>query len=130
MAAAAEAQGDDHDDDEQELGRLGAFIRTQRRLAELSQRELAKLTNLSDPYVSQIERGLHQPSVKVLTSLARALNVRADTMLGYAGWIEGLGTDETDRPDAASAIRADPALSERQKRALLTIYESFTANPD
>ncbi len=130
MAAAAEAQGDDHDDDEQELGRLGAFIRTQRRLAELSQRELAKLTNLSDPYVSQIERGLHQPSVKVLTSLARALNVRADTMLGYAGWIEGLGTDEADRPDAASAIRADPALSERQKRALLTIYESFTANPD
>ncbi len=131
MAAAAEDRRDEHDDDgEQELGRLGAFIRTQRRLAELSQRELAKLTNLSDPYVSQIERGLHQPSVKVLTSLARALNVRADTMLGYAGWIEGLGTDEADRPDAATAIRSDPALSERQKRALLTIYESFTANPD
>ena len=128
MATAAETRDDESGSDEpDELGRLGAFIRTQRRLAELSQRELARLTDLSDPYVSQIERGLHQPSVRVLTSLAKALNIRADTMLGYAGWIEGLGTDEADRPSTESAIRSDPALSEPQKRAMLTIYESFTA---
>ena len=108
-----------------ELGRLGAFIRTQRKLAELSQRELARITNLSDPYVSQIERGLHQPSVRVLTALAKALNVRADTMLGYAGWIEGLGGDADEPPTTVAAIRSDPKLSEQQKRALLTVYESF-----
>ena len=127
MATAAEKKKSADKDD---LGRLGAFIRTQRRLAELSQRELARLTDLSDPYVSQIERGLHQPSVRVLTSLAKALNVRADTMLGYAGWLEGLGTDEADLPGTVSAIRSDSALSEEQKRALLTIYRSFTANRD
>ena len=68
--------------------RLGAFIKSQRRLKALSQRELAKLTDLSDPYVSQIERGLHQPSIKVLKSLAKALNVQVETMLSYAGLLD------------------------------------------
>lgn len=116
--------------EQDELGRLGAFIRTQRKLAELSQRELARITNLSDPYVSQIERGLHQPSVRVLTALAKALNVRADTMLGYAGWIEGLGSDGDELADTSSAIRSDPKLTEQQKRALLTVYESFVADEE
>src|SRR5436190_13090645 len=93
-------------------GRLGAFIKAQRNLAALSQRELAKLANLSDPYVSQLERGLHEPSVKVLKALAAALNVRADTMLAYAGWLESQGgvTPGRTPSDVETAIRADPDL--------------------
>src|SRR5690349_16368092 len=67
---------------------LGSFIRSQRKLANLSLRQLAELTSLSNPYLSQIERGLHQPSVRVLRSLADALNVSAETLLAQAGLFE------------------------------------------
>jgi len=70
------------------LALMGEFIRAQRKMMELSQRELAKLTKLSDPYVSQLERGLHAPSVRVLKALAEALNVRAETLLQFAGLYE------------------------------------------
>ncbi|MCB0992718.1 MAG: helix-turn-helix domain-containing protein [Acidimicrobiales bacterium] len=111
-----------------EWGRLGAFIRSQRRLKELSQRELAKLTNLSDPYVSQIERGMHQPSVKVLKSLATALNIRVETMLVAAGLLDSRPTNE-DVLDTETAIRVDPRLSDEQKLALLSVHRSYvTAN--
>jgi transcriptional regulator with XRE-family HTH domain len=102
------------------LEQLGDFIRTQRKMMELSQRELAKLTQLSDPYVSQLERGLHEPSVRVLKALAGALNVRAETLLSYAGLLE---PDEV--PTVVEAIRADPHLTEEQKLALLSVYRSF-----
>ncbi len=102
------------------LEQLGAYIRSQRKMLELSQRELAKLTNLSDPYVSQIERGMHEPSVRVLKALANALNVRAEVLLGYAGLLE---VDESST--VPEAILADPDLTDAQKQALLGVYRSF-----
>jgi len=104
------------------LSQLGAFIRAQRKLMELSQRELAKLTDLSDPYVSQIERGLHEPSVRVLRSLAGALNVRAETLLAYAGLLE-----PEESSTVEEAVQADPYLDDSQKAALLGVYRSFRA---
>ncbi len=102
------------------LEQMGEFIRAQRKMMELSQRELAKLTQLSDPYVSQLERGLHEPSVRVLKALAKALNVRAETMLSYAGLLE---PDEV--PTVVEAIQVDPHLSDEQKLALLSVYRNF-----
>jgi transcriptional regulator with XRE-family HTH domain len=104
------------------LAQLGAFIRAQRKLLELSQRELARLTNLSDPYVSQLERGLHEPSVRVVRALAAALNVRAETLLAYAGLLE-----PEEGPTVTEAIQADPGLDDSQKAALLSVYRSFRA---
>jgi len=112
----------DSDERTQLLG-LGAFIRSQRRLAKLSQRELAKLTKLSDPYVSQLERGLHEPSVRVLRALGKALNVPAETLLSY------IGLDDDERAsevDTAGAIRQDTKLTDAQKAAMLEIYKGFT----
>src|SRR5690349_321399 len=101
---------------------LGEFIRSQRRLANLSLRDLAERTNVSNPYLSQLERGLHEPSVRVLKSIAQALNVSAETLLAQAGVLE----DETgDAPDAEAAIKSDPRLNEGQKQALLTVYRSY-----
>ncbi len=106
-----------------QLDALGDFIRTQRKLANLSLRELASLTNLSNAYLSQIERGLHEPSVRVLTSISRALNVPAEGLLHQAGLLDDLGNVGT--PATESAIRSDPGLSESQKEALLGVYRSF-----
>jgi transcriptional regulator with XRE-family HTH domain len=108
---------------------FGAFLRQQRRLAALSQRELARLANLSDPYVSQLERGLHEPSVRVLRALATALNVRADSLLAYAGWLED-GTEPDERPersDVEAAVRADLDLTPDEQEAVLAVYRSFKA---
>ncbi len=112
-------------DERTHLVGLGAFIRSQRRLAQLSQRELAKLTKLSDPYVSQLERGLHEPSVRVLRSLGNALNIPAETLLSYVG----LNSSDDTEVDTAGAIRQDPKLSDAQKAAMLEIYKGFT-DPD
>jgi len=109
-------------DERSHLVGLGAFIRSQRRLAQLSQRELAKLTKLSDPYVSQLERGLHEPSVRVLRALGSALNIPAETLMGYVG----LKDEAATHIDTASAIRQDPKLSDAQKAAMLEIYKGFT----
>ena len=109
---------------------LGSFIRSQRKLANLSLRQLADLTSLSNPYLSQIERGLHQPSVRVLRLLADALNVSAETLLAEAGLLEH-GADaargETDRSPGSveSVIRADARLDDEQKAALLAVYRSM-----
>ena len=112
--------------DDAELGRLGAFIRSQRKLMELSQRELARLTELSDPYVSQLERGLHQPSVRVMKSLANALNIQVETLLAAAGVLEQrLGQAPVGRAETEAAIRTDPDLTDTQKEALLTVYRSY-----
>jgi transcriptional regulator with XRE-family HTH domain len=109
---------------------LGSFIRSQRKLANLSLRQLAELTSLSNPYLSQIERGLHQPSVRVLRLLADALNVSAETLLAHAGLFEA-GVDSAG-PDAEevqrsveSVIRADARLDDEQKAALLAVYRSM-----
>jgi len=110
-------------DERTHLVGLGAFIRSQRRLAQLSQRELAKLTKLSDPYVSQLERGLHEPSVRVLRSLGNALNIPAETLLSYVGLTSNDSGSEVDTP---RAIRQDPKLTDAQKVAMLEIYKGFT----
>jgi transcriptional regulator with XRE-family HTH domain len=107
---------------------LGAFLRAQRQMADLSLRELGALTNLSNAYLSQIERGLHEPSVRVLRSLAEALGVSPETLLAKAGLLDEDQQAAPESPpaaDAEEAIRADPALSESQKEALLSVYRSF-----
>jgi transcriptional regulator with XRE-family HTH domain len=114
---------------------LGAFIRTQRRMANLSLRQLAELTHLSNPYLSQIERGLHQPSVRVLKQISDALNLSAETLMAQAGLIDAVaadavgGDDETEAarqaPPTEDAIRGDERLSEEQKAALIAVYRSM-----
>jgi transcriptional regulator with XRE-family HTH domain len=105
---------------------LGAFIRSQRRLANLSLRQLAEMTNLSNPYLSQIERGLHQPSVRVLKLLSEALNVSAETLLAQAGLLNpGHPADADTVLPVETAIRAEQRLSEEQKTALLAVYHSM-----
>jgi transcriptional regulator with XRE-family HTH domain len=105
---------------------LGSFIRTQRKLADLSLRELAEMTEVSNPYLSQLERGLHQPSVRVLKSIANALNLSAETLLVQAGLLEDDGEEgDAPRSTVESAIRTDPVLSEEQKAALVNVYRAM-----
>lgn len=99
---------------------VGRFIRDQRRQAQLSLRKLAQLAGVSNPYLSQIERGLKKPSAEILQGIAKALRISAETLYVKAGILEA----EKDG-DAVSAILADPAITERQKQALVQIYESF-----
>jgi transcriptional regulator with XRE-family HTH domain len=101
---------------------LGAYLRAQRRLANLSLRQMAELAGVSNPYLSQIERGLHEPSVRVLRAIAAALNLSAETVLEQAGLLSGNGSGPTD---TETAIRHDPELTEDQKLALLSVYRSF-----
>lgn len=104
---------------------LGDFIKSQRRLAELSQRELARLADLSDAYLSQLERGLHEPSVRVVTGLASALNVPADRLLKYLRHDQ----DRDDHPSTESVIATDDLLTDAQKQSLIDVYRAFiTAN--
>jgi len=106
---------------------LGAFIRSQRKLANLSLRQLADLTSLSNPYLSQVERGLHQPSVRALKSIADALNVSAETLLAEAGLLDAMtpAKPEAQPPQTEAAIRADERLSEAQRTALIAVYRSM-----
>jgi transcriptional regulator with XRE-family HTH domain len=104
---------------------FGTYLRTQRQLARLSLRQLARLTRISDPYLSQIERGLHQPSVAVIRSIAEALQLSAEEVLAHAAGITGTGRPAGDGVEAA--IRADERLSTSQKSALITVYRSMVA---
>jgi transcriptional regulator with XRE-family HTH domain len=102
---------------------LGRFIRTQRQMANLSLRQLSALTEVSNPYLSQVERGLHEPSLRVLRSIAEALNVSAETLFQHAGLVADGG--RSDAVGTEAAIWADPRLTETQRRALLTVYRSY-----
>jgi len=102
---------------------LGAFIRAQRQMANLSLRQLSALTEVSNPYLSQVERGLHEPSVRVLRSIADALNVSAETLFEHAGLISS--TETLDDEATENAIRDDRRLTEPQRRALLSVYRSY-----
>lgn len=106
------------------LERLGRVIREQRKLAELSLRDLAARTNVSNPYLSQIERGLHEPSVRVLKAIATALNMSAEALMVQAGLLDTPG-DEGTVPSVVDAVRADPRLTDEQKAAMLTVYRSY-----
>lgn len=113
-----------------QLEALGELIRSQRQQAELTLRELAARTNVSNPYLSQIERGLHEPSVRVLKAIAGALNLSAESLLQQAGILEGADDDgPAPAPSVEDAVRADPKLSNEQREALLSVYRSFT-EPD
>jgi transcriptional regulator with XRE-family HTH domain len=108
------------------LETLGSFIRSQRRLANLSLRELAERTEVSNPYLSQIERGLHEPSVRVLKAIALALDLSAETLLFHSGLLDGsVRGDVGEEGATVAAIRADAGLTESQKRALLAVYRSY-----
>jgi transcriptional regulator with XRE-family HTH domain len=112
---------------------LGAFIREQRKRANLSLRQLAELTSLSNPYLSQVERGLHQPSVRVLKAISGALNVSAETLMTQAGLIDAITAEAADGeqpnvPGTEAAIAADPRLGQEQKAALIAVYRSMLAS--
>jgi transcriptional regulator with XRE-family HTH domain len=105
---------------------VGRYIREQRRQAELSVRNLAKLAGVSNPYLSQIERGLRQPSARILKDIAKALRISAETLYVRAGILD----EETEDTDLAAAILRDPHLSERQKQVLIDVYASFRAGAE
>lgn len=120
---------------------LGAFIRAQRELASLSLRQLSDMADVSNAYLSQIERGLHEPSVRVIRSVARALGLPPEVLLSQAGLADeetGAGTGgrggggggdgaPVPPPSVEEAVQADPRLSSTEKEALLAVYRSYVA---
>jgi transcriptional regulator with XRE-family HTH domain len=110
-----------------QLEALGEFIRDRRKMAELSLRDLADKANVSNPYLSQIERGLHTPSVRVLKAIANALNVSAEQLLVQAGLLEAEAVDPDLAPSVVEAIRLDPLLTDDQRQAMLAVYGSYVA---
>ncbi len=104
------------------VGNLGEYLREQRRTAQLSLRQLAEAAGVSNPYLSQIERGLRKPSADILQQLAKALRISAETLYVQAGILEERDRDEVE---TRAVILADPSINERQKQVLLQIYESF-----
>jgi transcriptional regulator with XRE-family HTH domain len=104
---------------------LGGYIRTQRNLADLSLRQLAAMTNVSNAYLSQIERGLHQPSVKVLRSIADALNLSGEALLSRAGMATPEKEQAQDATATEAAILADAKLTDEEKQILVSIYRQF-----
>jgi transcriptional regulator with XRE-family HTH domain len=115
---------------------LGAYIREQRQRANLSLRQLAEKASLSNPYLSQVERGLHQPSIRALRAISDALNLSAETLLAQAGLIDAMAGDAVkaaradEAPDTERAIQADPRLTQDQKSALITVYRSMVGPGD
>jgi transcriptional regulator with XRE-family HTH domain len=103
------------------VGSIGEYIRQQREQAKISLRQLASATGVSNPYLSQIERGLRRPSAEILQQIAKGLRISAEALYVQAGILEDR------RPDSGvrAAVLADPELTERQKQVLLEIYESF-----
>jgi transcriptional regulator with XRE-family HTH domain len=106
----------------EQLGSLGEFIASQRRTAQLSLRQLAEQTGISNPYLSQIERGLRKPSAEVLLQLSKALRISAETLYVRAGILD---PDDHPGTPVEMAVLADMAISERQKRVLIDVYTSF-----
>jgi transcriptional regulator with XRE-family HTH domain len=104
--------------------RLGEIIRRQRELSELSMRQFASLAGISNPYLSQIERGLREPSDRVLDAIAAALQVSADTLYEQAGMTVG---EEPELSAVEQAVRDDPRLTGRQRQAMLEVYRAFVA---
>ena len=109
------------DGGENRLHELGAFIRDERRMARLSLRKLSQLAGISNPYLSQIERGLRKPSAEILQAIARALRISAETLYVRAGILEARDGDS----DVVAEILRDATINEQQKQALIEIYRSF-----
>lgn len=106
----------------EQIGTVGEFIAAQRRSAELTLRQLAEQTGISNPYLSQIERGLRRPSAEVLQQLAKALRVSAETLYVRAGILD---PEEHPATTVEMAVLADQLITERQKRVLIDVYASF-----
>ena len=106
---------------EQRWRDLGEFIREQRRVGHLSLRKLSEMAGISNPYLSQIERGLRKPSAEILQQIARALEISSETLYVRAGILE----ERDGGPTSSAEIRRDPDLAEEQKKTLIRIYESF-----
>ena len=104
---------------------VGEFIRSQRRLADLSLRQLSALAQVSNPYLSQIERGIHKPSAEVLKGIADALHISAETLYARAGLLNEDDHSVKDVPTVEQAIRMDAGLTTEQKKALIRVYKSF-----
>jgi len=102
------------------LGELGAFIRDQRRSARLSLRKLSDLAGISNPYLSQIERGLRKPSAEILQAIAKALSISSETLYVRAGIL-----DEDREHNLVDSILQDPKITERQKQRLIDLYKDF-----
>jgi transcriptional regulator with XRE-family HTH domain len=100
---------------------LGEFIRVQRQVGHLSLRKLSELAGISNPYLSQIERGLRKPSAEILQQIARALQISSETLYIRAGILE----DRSGTADLVGEILRDPYLNEDQKKTLVRIYDSF-----
>ena len=105
---------------------LGEYIREQRSSAHISLRQLAKLAGVSNPYLSQIERGLRKPSAEILQQIAKALRISAEALYVQAGILEA----REGEGDVSAAVLNDPLLTERQKSVLLEVYESFRKEND
>ena len=112
-----------------QLAALGGVIRTQRQLSKLSLRDLAALTDVSNAYLSQIERGMHEPSVRVLRAIAEALSLPPDELLREAGLLDPEAVGNEDVRSTEATIRSDPNLTDAQKEALLTVYRSYRSEP-
>lgn len=108
----------------QQVEAFGEFIKTQRKLAKLSLRQLAAASEVSDAYLSQLERGMHAPSIRVLKSLADAFGMSPELLLAQAGLL----TNQSVPLATEMAIRSDPRLSEAQKEALLAVYHGFVSD--
>jgi transcriptional regulator with XRE-family HTH domain len=107
---------------EARLRDLGEFIREQRRNARLSLRKLSEVAGISNPYLSQIERGLRKPSAEILQSIAKGLRISAETLYVRAGILD---ERTSEAPDLMDVIVSDPTLTDRQKQVLIEIYRSF-----
>ena len=114
-------------DSSDQLAALGDFIRAQRKQAEMSLRELAAKANVSNPYISQIERGLHEPSMRVLRSISVALNLPLDTLLYRAGLIDEEDLADDTAVTVEAAIAADRGLTADQRDSLVAVYRSYVA---
>jgi len=108
---------------------LGEYLREQRTSARLSLRQLSELAGVSNPYLSQIERGLKRPSAEILQQLAKGLEVSAESLYVKAGILDAEVATHNPAHDVRDAIAADPALTQRQRKTLLDIYESFVEDP-
>jgi transcriptional regulator with XRE-family HTH domain len=106
---------------------LGEYIRRQRELQKLTLRQLADLVGISNPYLSQIERGLREPSEKVLDAIAEGLELSAEGLHEQGRRRRAEQDEDGEEPAVAAAIRADPSLTARQRQALLEVYKAFTA---
>jgi transcriptional regulator with XRE-family HTH domain len=104
---------------------LGSFLKEQRQNAKLSLRQLSELAGVSNPYLSQIERGLKKPSAEILQQLARGLEVSAETLYVRAGILDERPVPAYEAPSVLEAIAKDPVLTDRQRAVLVDVYESF-----